>query len=897
MNRPGTHRQSALRTQHGFLLITAVILIVVVALLATVITFLTTSNVLSSAGHANSVKALFIGESGLERGIRALLSPVLAERVGCTAVTGNVSLTNIAFGEGQFTLTGGAASYPNNVNNTLKAGIGVADVVIPLNDLTGFATAGGRVLIDREVIDYSGVSLNSAVCGGAALTPCLVGVLRGRDGTVETAHASDTRVGQFQCDLQSQGGVPNMSGSSNKRTLRTGVQVQEGWAVGNLGGSATTENLNAIHCISSSNCWGVADNGVVVYWNGSTWTQDPFVAAENLNGISCADAANCIAVGDPGGGASQRPYTIRLSSGAWNAQDNASLNINQPLNSIFCFAGGTTCWAVGDPDNAANERPLILYWNGANWTRNNSNLNINRALNGVTCTAVDNCWAVGDAGTGATERPLILWWDGSNWQRRNSSLNINQNLNAVHCFNVNSCMVVGDNGVSYFWGGANWTARNTGTGENLNGVWCTAANSCFAVGDNGTLLQWSGGANWAAVTSGTTENLNAIHCPNASDCFAVGDNGTVLRWNGSSWSSTVTPTLLRWNGVTWSDASGLLAAGINLDLRGISMLSYADGRVVGETGGGAVAPCQNNRARIGRWNGSSWACDASSPSNRHLNSVSVVSYNDAWAVGAGGSIVRWNGVAWSEQNAAQNITARELHGVHALGSAEIWMTGRNENAGGKTCGNPSAIVLRYTGAWSCQNTGAANRRYRSIFMFPDGMDAGTQPDDGWIVGDLAGNDFSIFRWNNPVANQWNNQSFTDNTNRERLNSVTMLDTDGDGLGDDGWAVGRLRNNNLTILRWNHACAGGAVTGTWAVCSINPGVAALRQHLNAVSCVHARDCWAVGNGGLILHWDGASWTVHPQSGGLPGALTTANLNGIDLLGARVQPSTAWREIFQ
>ncbi|MDO8705843.1 MAG: hypothetical protein Q7J84_12945 [Sulfuricaulis sp.] len=896
MNRPGTRRQSALRTQRGFLLITAVILIVVVALLATVITFLTAGNVLSSAGHANSAKALFIAESGIERGIRALVSPVLTERVGCADVTDNVNLTNIAFGEGRFTLTGGAASYPNNANNTLKAGIGIADVVIPLNDLAGFTTTGGRVLIDREAIDYRGVSSNTAICGGAALTPCLVGAQRGRDGTAATTHASSTRVGQFQCNLQSQGGVPDMAGSSNRRTLRTGVQVQEGWAVGNLGGSATTENLNAIHCTSSSNCWGVADNGVVVYWNGSTWTQDPFVAAENLNGVHCFDANNCIAVGDNG-------TILRYNSGAWGSEASP---VTSNLNGVYCTSA-TNCWAVGDTYNPPGPPPTqeaILQRTAGGWSLLAASGTIpNENLNGIHCFNANNCIAVGDNGT-----ILSYSFPPGNWS--NVASPVTSNINSVYCTAATSCWAVADTynppgppptqEAILRWNGGAWTLlADSGLvpSENLNSIYCLDASNCFAAGDNGTLLRWNG-VNWSDVSGGvTTENMNGIFCFSVSDCIAVGDNGTVLRWNGTSWLSTVTPALLRWNGVTWSDASGLLASGINRDLRAVTVLSYADSWVVGETGGGAVAPCLDNRARIGRWDGASWTCSASSPSNRNLNSVSAVSYNDAWAVGAGGSIVRWNGVAWSEQNAAQNITARELHGVHALGSAEIWMTGRNENAGGKTCGNPSAIVLRYTGAWSCQNTGAANRRYRSIFMFPDGMDAGTQPDDGWIVGDLAGNDFSIFRWNNPVANQWNNQSFTDNTNRERLNSVTMLDTDGDGLGDDGWAVGRRRNNYLTILRWNHACAGGAATGTWVVCSINPGAAALRQHLNAVSCVHARECWAVGNGGLILYWNGANWTVHPQSGGLPGVLTTANLNGIDLLGARGQPSTAWREIFQ
>ena len=177
-------------------------------------------------------------------------------------------------------------------------------------------------------------------------------------------------------------------------------------------------------------------------------------------------------------------------------------------------------------------------------------------------------------------------------------------------------------------------------------------------------------------------------------------------------------------------------------------------------------------------------------------------------------------------------------------------------------------------------------------MFPDGTDIGTVPDDGWIVGDRAGDNFSIYRWNNPTAGQWNNQSFLDATNRERLNSVYMLDTDGNGLGDDGWAVGNLRNNNLTILRWNRPCAGGAATGAWVACSFDPG-AASRQNLNSVFCVNTNDCWAAGNGGLIIHWDGTSWTVHPQSG----VLTTANLNGVYVIGPKQRPQAMWREVFQ
>ena len=68
--------------------------------------------------------------------------------------------------------------------------------------------------------------------------------------------------------------------------------------------------------------------------------------------------------------------------------------------------------------------------------------------------------------------------------------------------------------------------------------------------------------------------------------------------------------------------------------------------------------------------------------------------------------------------AQQNITARELDSVYALATNEVWITGRDENQGGRTCANGSAIILRYTGAWSCQNTGAANTTLQVYLHVP-----------------------------------------------------------------------------------------------------------------------------------------------------------------------------------
>ncbi len=407
------------------------------------------------------------------------------------------------------------------------------------------------------------------------------------------------------------------------------------------------------------------------------------------------------------------------------------------------------------------------------------------------------------------------------------------------------------------------------------------------VGQNQCMVISTGGVpNLGAGAVGQRELRAAFQL---QEGWAVGDSPN---------AGTTRATLLHWDGVNWTDANTSptpLPANANQHLMGISMLSYADGWAVGNTGGGGGGSCTTNLARIVNWNGTAWSCNATSPSNQNLNFVSMFSATDGWAVGAGGSMVQWVGGAWSERNAAQNYTAQELHSVSVLAANEVWMTGRDENQNGKSCGRNTALILRYTGALppSCPNTGAPAIRFRAIFML-DGPDAGAAPDDGWIVGDQNGGSFRIYRWN-PITSQWDNYSIADGR-RANLNSLYMLDTDGDGLGDDGWAVGDVRTSGgvtrVTILRWNHSCAGGAVTGVWAICSFDPG-AASRQNLNSVSCATVNDCWAVGNAGIILHWGGNSWTVHPQSG----VVTTRNLRGVYVIGPRIQPQAMWREVFK
>ncbi|MBI3778337.1 MAG: hypothetical protein HY274_05415 [Gammaproteobacteria bacterium] len=381
--------------QRGFLLLTAVVLIVVVALILSVMVYLSAASTRSSGKFLAAQQALFIAGSGLERGTRFLVSPVLAERLTCAAVTGNANLTNVAFAQGQFTVNAGNAGTSYYPVTTLRLALGSADNTVPVNSLAGFAPAW-RVLIDREAIDYSKTEpANDTICGGAGRAPCLVGAQRGRDGSVAVAHVTGAPVGQYQCDLRSQGGVPDLANARGKRLVQKSVQLQEGWAVG--------------------------ANGVLFRWNDTTWLNAASPLATQLNSVSMLSYADGWAVGNQSGG----EVILRWTGGPnWTRVGPTGPIPNTNLNSVYCVASND-CWIVGNQSGGE----VILRWNGAAWNQVGPSTAIpNVSLRSVYCTKSDDCWIVGDQSGGE----LLLHWDGTAWARLPASGALpNQNLRGI----------------------------------------------------------------------------------------------------------------------------------------------------------------------------------------------------------------------------------------------------------------------------------------------------------------------------------------------------------------------------------------------------------------------------------------------------------------------------------
>ena len=388
---------SYINNQKGVSLIAAIAAMILLAVLGVVFASMISVNQQSMVNHLRSTQAFYISDGGLERVTRFLLSPTLSERGACSSINGNANLTNISLGSGLFTVTTDVTAPYYPTATTLSANINSSATTIPVSSTAGYAPYG-RIMIDREIIDYTSIIGNS-----------FTGALRGRDGTTAVSHtggASGARVGQNQCTTTSTGGVPDLTNYTGRRQASQGIQLQEGWIVG--------DNV------------GFFGSEVILRWDGVNWSRMPAsgsVPNVDINNISMLSYADGWAVGNQSGG----EVILRWTGGPnWSRLTPIPAIPNTNLNSVYCVASND-CWIVGNQSGGE----VILRWTGGpNWARIAPSAAIpDVTLRGVYCVTSNDCWIVGNQSGGE----VILHWDGTSWSRVGPSGAIpNVNLRSVY---------------------------------------------------------------------------------------------------------------------------------------------------------------------------------------------------------------------------------------------------------------------------------------------------------------------------------------------------------------------------------------------------------------------------------------------------------------------------------
>ena len=91
-------------------------------------------------------------------------------------------------------------------------------------------------------------------------------------------------------------------------------------------------------------------------------------------------------------------------------------------------------------------------------------------------------------------------------------------------------------------------------------------------------------------------------------------------------------------------------------LQSVFMFSATDGWAVGYYG------------TVLHWNGSAWT-KVTSPTTYDLYSIAMVSATDGWAMGKNGTILHWNGSAWTK---VTSPTTYDLRSIAMVSATDGW---------------------------------------------------------------------------------------------------------------------------------------------------------------------------------------------------------------------------------
>jgi MYXO-CTERM domain-containing protein len=201
---------------------------------------------------------------------------------------------------------------------------------------------------------------------------------------------------------------------------------------------------------------------------------------------------------------------------------------------------------------------------------------------------------------------------------------------------------VGEGGILHYSGGT-WTPQPSGTTEWLYDVSMISASEGWAVGTAGTILHYANGT-WTPQVSGTTSNFYGVRMTSASEGWVVGSgdawrDGQVAHYTGGAW--VLEPPQPADPGSYYFD----------VDTLGSGAILIVDG-------------LGNHR----RYSGGTW----SAVPGAGLRGLDMISSNEGWGVGSGGTILHYANGAWTPQASG---TTNNLEGVSMVSPTEGWAVG------------------------------------------------------------------------------------------------------------------------------------------------------------------------------------------------------------------------------
>lgn len=477
------------------------------------------------------------------------------------------------------------------------------------------------------------------------------------------------------------------------------------------------------------------------------------------------------------------------------------------------------------------------------------------AMTANTSSYIGGVWGTGPSDVWAVGYPFqIRHWDGTSWTT--SEQGGPGSYSGVWGSATNNVFVAGDNGTIKRWNGSTWLVLTTNSTQQLYSVWGDGTGTVIATGYNGTILRsTNNGTSWSSVSSTTTNALQAVWGSSASNIFAVGWYGTIVRSTdgGASWSPMTSPTGSFFYGVWGAAADKVYVVGTSgtvLQLSGttwLPMTTNTTQALRGVWGASTTDIFAVGDQSIMHWDGVSWS-QAYTGATYGLGAIwggvwSGGSPPDVFAVGGGGTILRYSREAWTA--ATNSLPAANLFGVWGSSVSDVYITGPTDQIAhydgstwtaeaispiggavydlwGSSASNVFAVgqggkYLRYTGSWSVPATTGQTNTLRGIYGFG--------ANDIFAVGDSG----TIVRWTGSWSTMTSGTTFD-------LQEVWGP------ANNDVFAVG----GNGTIRHWNGS--------QWSEMYANTA-----EFLTSVWGSSSKDVYATGINGTLFHYNGTSWT--------------------------------------
>lgn len=325
-------------------------------------------------------------------------------------------------------------------------------------------------------------------------------------------------------------------------------------------------------------------------------------------------------------------------------------------------------------------------------------------------------------------------------------------------------------------------------------------NVGWAVGDFGTILERKDGG-WYGFWAGDSK------LPVIQRLYGVAPGSSAAE----AWAVGAAGTLLHWDGTSWAShpQSGILTT---KDLLSTAALAPGQAWAVGaqgvllQCGVSTCTPLANN-----------------DPMNRTLQRVISFAPKDAWAVGSQGVALRYDATGtWSPQTVPG--LPPDLSSVWGANSSTLWAVGQG------------SVILRYNGtSWTPQNKPALGT---AGFLGVWGADS----QNLWAVGNggLVARTVNGTDWSAVLLPDVGLSALYDVWGATKDEVVIV--------GQDGVV---LRSQGSTFVPDGASFTPG---------STSPADLSTREPVYAVSGAGPKAIWAVGQSGVILHWDGQRWQL-------------------------------------